>query len=469
MDIYAVLFAAGRGRRMNSFKPKVLQEVLGKPMIRYVIDTVKELKPRKIIIVVNSGAEEVKKQVKDKSISFVFQKKLLGTGNALLCAKKELSGLKKGTVIVLNGDSPLITPDTLKGLLKNHRRHKNSLSFLSFIDDSVSGYGRVLRDEYGRVSGIVEDKHATPLERTTAKELNAGIYVMEPEVLNYLGRLKVHRSSGEYYLTDIVSIAAEDGKKVEVYGCPFQEVLGVNTREELYQVTEILRRKIISGWIKRGITFVDPSTSIVHPSVSIRRGTVIYPNTYLEGKTVIGRNCVIYPGVRIHEGIIGDSVVIKDNTVIEFSKVGGGSIIGPFAHLRPGSKVGCNVKIGNFVEIKKSTIGNGSKASHLSYLGDAIIGGDVNIGAGTITCNYDGIKKHTTTIESGVFVGSDSQLVAPVKIGRGAYVAAGATVTKDVPPNALAVSRVEQENIKDWVIKKQLQVKSSKLKRASRK
>ncbi|MBI5050842.1 MAG: NTP transferase domain-containing protein [Nitrospirae bacterium] len=425
MNVFVVILAAGRGKRMISSKPKVLHLILGRPMIQYTIDAVKELRPRKIIIVVNSGAEEVKKQISDSHISFVFQKELLGTGNALLGAKKELTNVNNNTIIVLNGDSPLITSKTLKGLLKNHRHSKNDLSFLSFVDESLSGYGRILRDERGRVSSIVEDKHATLSEKRKAKELNAGVYAMQPEILNCLGNLKVHRSSGEYYLTDLIEMLSKNGKKIEAYRCPTEEVQGVNRREDISQVTEILNMRNISRLMKNGVTFIDPKRAIVHSSVSIGRDTVVYPDTFIEGRTSIGKECIIYPGVRIYESKLGNRVTIKDNTLIELSN-----------------------------------INDGTKAQHLSYLGDAIIGEDVNIGAGTITCNYDGIKKHTTVINSGVFLGSDSQLIAPVEIGKGAYVAAGTTVTKNVPSHALAMSRVKQENIKDWAIKRQLKVKS---------
>ncbi|MBI4653925.1 MAG: bifunctional UDP-N-acetylglucosamine diphosphorylase/glucosamine-1-phosphate N-acetyltransferase GlmU [Nitrospirae bacterium] len=460
MNVCVVILAAGRGKRMMSSKPKVLHLILGKPMIQYTIDAVKELRPRKIIIVVNSGAEEVKKQISNSHVSFVFQKELLGTGNALLGAKKELTDINDNTIIVLNGDSPLITSKTLKELLKNHRHSKNDLSFLSFIDESLSGYGRILRDERGRVSSIVEDKHATLSEKRKAKELNAGVYAMQPELLNYIGSLRVHRSSGEYYLTDLIEMLSKNGKKIEAYRCPTEDVRGVNTREDVSQVTEILNMRNISRLMKNGVTFIDPKRAIVHSSVSIGRDTVVYPDTFIEGRTSIGKECIIYPGVRIYESKLGNRVTIKDNTLIELSNIKEGSTIGPFAHLRPHNNIGRNVKIGNFVELKKSIVGDGTKAQHLSYLGDAIIGEDVNIGAGTITCNYDGIKKHTTVIGSGVFLGSDSQLIAPVEIGKGAYVAAGTTVTKNVPSHALAIGRVKQENIKDWAIKKQLKVQS---------
>ncbi|MEF9475498.1 MAG: bifunctional UDP-N-acetylglucosamine diphosphorylase/glucosamine-1-phosphate N-acetyltransferase GlmU, partial [Candidatus Mariimomonas ferrooxydans] len=248
--------------------------------------------------------------------------------------------------------------------------------------------------------------------------------------------------------------ATKNGKNVEAYACPPDEVIGINTRSGLYQVSEIMNKRNISKWMARGVTFIDPSTSIVHLSVTIGKDTIIYPNTYLEGVTLIGKNCIIYPGVRICDSILKDGVSIRDNTLIEHSKVRSGSVIGPFTHLRPQSNIGRNVKIGNFVEVKKSRIGDNTRASHLSYLGDAVVGKNVNIGAGTITCNYDGIKKHTTIIESGVFIGSDSQIVAPVKIGEGAYVASGSTVTRNVPAGSLAISRARQENLKGWTKKK---------------
>lgn len=448
MKLSVVILAAGLGKRMNSNIPKVLHEVLGRPMLQYAVDAVKTLKPQKIIVVIGNGADAVKKRLAaEDQLSFAIQKKLLGTGDALATARKEL---KKGAVLVLNGDCPLITTKTLNMLIEKHKQEKNIVSFLSFADDSMPGYGRILRDEKGKVRGIVEDKHATSEEKKKFKELNSGVYILETEALNYLDGIKKNRASGEYYLTDIIGIVSKEGKRLNAYICPAEEIRGVNNRMELYEVSDILRRRTIAKLMERGVTFVDPNTSFVHPSVSVGKDTVIYPNTYLEGDTKIGDNCIIFPGARIYKSILGSGVVIKDNTIVEESKIGNGSAIGPFAHLRPHSIIGRNVKIGNFVETKKSSIGNGTKASHLSYIGDAVIGKDVNIGAGTITCNYDGKNKFQTTIESGVFIGSDSQLVAPVKIGKGSYVAAGATVTRDVPAGSLAISRVKQQNLENW-------------------
>jgi len=458
MKLSVVILAAGKGKRMKSAHPKVLHEVLGKPMLQYVIDAVTPLKPQKIVVVIGNGADMVKKQISAEGrLSFIMQKELLGTGDALETARKEL---KKGVVLVLNGDCPLITTKTLKMLIENHKQEKNVVSFLSFIDDAMKGYGRVFRDEKGKVREIVEDKHATYEEKKNYKELNGGVYILQAEALGYLDGIKKNRDSGEYYLTDIIGIISREGKRLNAYLCPAEDIRGVNNRSELYEISDILRMRKIAKLMDNGVTFIDPKTSYVHSSVSIGKDTVIYPNTYLEGDTKIGDNCVIFPGSRIYMSLLGRGIIIKDNTIVEESKIGNESTIGPFAHLRPGTIIGRNVKIGNFVETKKSNIGNGTKASHLSYLGDAVIGKDVNIGAGTITCNYDGINKFQTTIESDVFIGSDSQLVAPVKIGKGSFIAAGATVTKDVPAGSLAISRVKQQNLENWAKRKKTVQKS---------
>jgi bifunctional UDP-N-acetylglucosamine pyrophosphorylase/glucosamine-1-phosphate N-acetyltransferase len=438
---------------MLSSIPKVLHHVLGRPMLHYVVDAVKGLKPDSIIVVVGNGADAVRDSLSDDDVNFVVQKKLLGTAHALETARRALPS-SRGTLLILNGDCPLITPATLKRFYKMHRSSRNTLSLLSFTNESLSGYGRIIRDDNDRITGIIEDKHITLQDKRRFRELNGGVYLIEQEAIGYLKRIRKNKISGEYYLTDIIGILSKNGMRVEAYPFSFEDVMGVNTREELYRVSEIMRRRIISGWMKKGVTFIDPHASIVHTTVRIGRDTVIYPNTYIEGRTSIGKNCVIYPGARLYDSVIGNNVVIKDNTLIEESRVAEGATIGPFAHLRPHSVIGRNVKIGNFVEIKKSQIEDGTKAQHLSYIGDSIVGKDVNIGAGTITCNYDGMKKHRTVIGDGVFIGSDSQLVAPVSIGRGAYVAAGSSITKDVPPGALAIGRAGQRNIRGWAKKR---------------
>jgi bifunctional UDP-N-acetylglucosamine pyrophosphorylase/glucosamine-1-phosphate N-acetyltransferase len=464
MNFSAVILGAGRGKRMRSLTPKVLHEILGKPVIQYTIDAVKALRPERLVVVVGNKAEEVKERVNNSSLSFTVQRELLGTGNALLEARKGLRGMRTGTILVLNGDSPLITSKTLRMFLKKHKHDKNDLSVLSFVDDSRSGYGRVLRKKSGTITGIVEDRHAKAHEKKECTELNSGIYAIETGILRYLHKLKKHRTSGEYYLTDIVGLAARAARKVEAYECPSEEVRGINTRMELHHAIEIINRRNIKKWLSQGVTFIDPRTAMVHSGVSIGKDTVIYPNTCLEGNTSIGKGCMIFPGARIYSSKIANYVLVKDCSLIEESNVRDGSVIGPYAHLRPSSTIGRSVKIGNFVEIKKSTIGDETKISHLSYIGDAIIGKTVNIGAGTITCNYDGRKKSVTEIGTGGFVGTNCQLIAPVKIGKGAYVAAGSTVTRDVPDGALAISRVRQTNIKGWATRRTLRAKADTLK-----
>lgn len=458
MDLSVVILAAGRGKRMKSSIPKVLHEVLGLPMLQYVIRATEPLKPRKTVVVIGTGADAVRNRITGPGISFVVQKKLLGTGDAVAAARRELP---KGTILVLNGDCPLITTASLRRLLARHRSEKNDLSLLSFSDAGVSGYGRVIRDDKGRVVGIIEEKHLSSAAKKTFNELNGGVYAFDSSVMRYLRQIRKNRSSGEYYLTELAGIASGQGRKVEAYRCAAAEIRGVNSRKELCEVSTIMRRMLIDFWMNRGVTFLDPDTSVIHASVRIGRDSIIYPNTYLEGSTSLGRGCIIQPGVRICSSVVGNDVIIRDNSLIEESRISSGAVVGPFAHLRPSSVIGKKAKIGNFVEVKKSTIGDGTKASHLSYLGDAMIGKNVNIGAGTITCNYDGKHKLQTRIDSGVFIGSDTQLVAPVTVGRGAYIAAGATVTRDVPSGALAISRVKQQNIKNWT-KKRLAPKKGK-------
>jgi len=451
MILNVIILAAGRGKRMKSSLPKVMHPILGRPMLQYVVDAINPLKPAKTIVVIGTGAEKVREGINSKGVEFVIQKELLGTGDAVSTAAHRLNG---DTILILNGDCPLIQTQTLRTLIKMHSRDGNSLSFLSFQSDTARGYGRVIRDEQGRIECITEEKHLTEAQRQRYREFNGGVYVIERKSLSALKDIKINKQSGEYYLTDIVSILSSAGKKIEAYDCPEEEIHGVNNRQELFKVSDIIRRRVIEKMMSKGVTFLDPETSIIHPSVKIGRDTTMYPNTYIEGETVIGKNCTIYPGARIINSKIGNGVTIKDNSLIEDSIIKDRASIGPFAHLRPGSIIGRKAKIGNFVEVKKSRIGDGTKASHLTYLGDAEIGRNVNIGAGTITCNYDGRNKHQTIIGSGVFVGSDAQLIAPVKIGKEAFIAAGATITKNVPSGALAISRVKQQNILGWVKRK---------------
>ena len=448
MSITAVILAAGLGTRMKSARPKVLHSINGKPLVRYVVEAVQTLKPAKIVVVISPGSVGIREALRDSRVVFSIQKEPRGTADALRAASQKLAGMH-GTVLVLSGDAPLISTATLKKLLTNHRRNKESLSILSFSARNEHSYGRIMR-ESGRVVSIIESRDATP-EQKKITEVNSGIYAIASPVLKLLKEIKVNPGKGEFYLTDIVGISAGKGLRVGSHMLGEEaELTGINTRRDLCMAGLYLRDKTVSMLLEKGVSFVDIKSVFIDPDAEIGADTVIYPNVVIEGKSSIGIGCVIYPNARISDSILGNNVEIKDSTVIESSEVKDGASVGPFAHLRPGSVIGSSAKIGNFVEIKKTNIGACTKAAHLSYLGDAEIGDSVNIGAGTITCNYDGVNKFKTIIEEGSFIGSDTQLVAPVRIGKGAYVGAGSTITKDVPPLALAVSRTTQRNFEGW-------------------
>jgi bifunctional UDP-N-acetylglucosamine pyrophosphorylase/glucosamine-1-phosphate N-acetyltransferase len=456
-SLTTIILAAGLGTRMKSSVPKVLHRIYGKPIIHYVVDSIKQLKSENNILVIGPKSDEIKNALGNYPVTFVIQKEPKGTADALKTAANNLNkNLNKfdETLLVLNGDTPLISTQTLKRFLRLHKYHKEDISIISFITEGRHTYGRILR-EGDRVKAIIEDRDASE-EQKKIKEVNSGIYAIKSHALKLLKEIKINKAKGEYYLTDIVDIAVKKGYKVGAHILGSEtELTGINTREDLHNASHYLRDRILSGWMKNGVSFIDTSSVFIHPDAKIGMDTVIYPNVHIEGKTVIGKGCTIYPNVRIADSTVGNHVAIKDSTVIESSTINKNAAIGPFAHLRPGSIIGHSSKIGNFVEIKKSVIGEGTKASHLSYIGDAEIGKNVNIGAGTITCNYDGRKKHRTVIEDNVFVGSDTQLIAPVRVGKGAYVGAGSTITKNVPPLSLALSRAEQRHIEKWAIKKQ--------------
>jgi bifunctional UDP-N-acetylglucosamine pyrophosphorylase/glucosamine-1-phosphate N-acetyltransferase len=463
MNLATVILAAGLGTRMKSLIPKVLHKIYGKPIIQYVADSIKPLKSENNIIVIGQTSREIKNVLQDYPVIFAFQKEQKGTGDALKASAQKLKGFD-GTLLVLNGDTPLINTPTLQRVLKLHRQNKEDISIISFTTEDPRAYGRIIREK-NKVKAIIEDKNADK-EQKRIKEVNSGIYAIKSHALNLLNEIKINEKKGEYYLTDIIGIAVNKGYRVGAHIMGSEEELtGINTREDLYRASSYLKERILNDWMNRGVFFMDKASVFIHPEVKIGIDTVIYPNVCIEGKTTIGSNCVIYPNTRIVSSIIGSNVLIKDCTVIESSSIKDNASIGPFAHIRPGSVIGLSSKIGNFVEVKKSIIGGGTKASHLSYLGDAEIGKNVNIGAGTITCNYDGKQKHKTIIEDYVFIGSDSQLVAPVKVGKGAYVGAGSTITKDVPSLSLAVSRAEQRHIEKWAFKKMKRRKGEGAKR----
>lgn len=453
MKLSAVVLAAGLGTRMKSSLPKVLHPLFGKPMVRHVVETLLELGSEKTIVVTGPNGEGIRCALRGFPVSFAVQKEPLGTGDALKSAAKRLRGFR-GTVLVVSGDTPLVKTSTLKSLLKLHRRSRQDLSLISFVAGESHSYGRIIRTGK-KVSAIVEDKNATEEEKKI-REVNSGIYAIEHRLLGLLNKITVNKVKGEYYLTDLVGLSVAAGCRTAAFMLGDERQLtGINTREDLYRATHYLREEIISGFMENGVKFVDRSSVFIDPEASIGAETVIYPNVHIEGRTAVGSGCIIYPNSRIAGSTIGNKVVVKDSTVIEESAVCEGASVGPFAHVRPGSVIGAHAKIGNFVEVKKSVIGAGTKASHLSYLGDAEIGERVNIGAGTITCNYDGSRKHKTLIGADAFIGSDTQFVAPVSIGEGAFVGAGSTITEDVPPLALALSRTAQRNIEEWALKRQ--------------
>lgn len=492
MKVAGVILAAGIGKRMNSSLPKVLHKLSGRTMLQHVLATLYELSPQKIVVVAGKHFKEIKESIiqtsppiagptdsrrapllkrgkggllrtQNSELIFAQQKEAKGTGDALLRALPYLRGFN-GTVIVVNGDTPLIGRETLKKLLALHEKKGDVISLISFMSQEPSSYGRVIRDESGDIMTIIEDRDATVSQKKIT-EVNSGVYAMESNALDLLKEIELNESKGEYYLTDIIRIARDKGVKTGAYCIGSEdEFIGVNTREELEKARQLMRDRITKKWIDRGVSFIDTTSVFISSGAKIGRDTIVYPNVHLEGNTKVGKGCTIYPNVRIQNSIIGDGAVIKDSTLIEESIVKNGASVGPFAHIRPGSEIGTKARIGNFVEVKKSVIGSGTKASHLTYIGDAKIGKDVNIGAGTITCNYDGHKKHITVIKDKVFIGSDSQLIAPVKIGKGAYIGAGSTITKDVPSNVLALSRVEQRHLEGWALRRKSKVQSSKLK-----
>lgn len=453
-EISVLVLAGGLGTRMRSNIPKVLYPLLGRPMLWWVLEAVKGLNPSRIVVVTNPKTDkEIRRQTEGFGLSYAVQRRPLGTANAFLTGYRQVQDTK-GSVLVLNGDTPLVKTETLRAFIEWARKKALSLAVLSFEATDPRGYGRIVRDSQGRPIAIKEEKDLRGNEREI-KEVNSGLYYMSPEASELVKKIKKNPQKGEYYLTDIVGLALKRGLPFDVVSMgQEEEFMGVNSKEELLRAQRVLRRTIVMKLVQRDVIVLDEERLYVGPDVKVGPNTVIYPDVYIEGNTTIGANCTIYPNVRVLDCQIGDNVQIREFTVIEKAILEDGVVVGPFARLRPETVVHKGARIGNFVEIKNSTVGEGTKALHLSYIGDASVGRNVNIGAGTITCNYDGVKKHRTVIEDDVFVGSDTQLVAPVKVSKGAYIGAGTTVTKDVPPESLAISRSPQKNIPGWARKK---------------
>ena len=452
--IITIILAAGLGKRMKSGLAKVLHPVAGIPMILYPVKVAEEISSERIIVVVGHQADSVKDAIAGRNVDIVLQGEQKGTADAVRLAMNSLIEYK-GVVLVLCGDVPLINSKTISGLISAHRDRGAIMTVLTTEVEDPSGYGRIVRSSDGSILRIAEERDADN-EIKRIKEINSGTYVFDSLFLSeVLREIKSENAQREFYLTDSIETGLKKGFKVYAYKTiEREEIIGINSRNELAMANIIMRRRINNRHMLNGVTMINPDNTYVGMDVSIGQDVTIYPGATIEGNTTIGSRSVIYPNSRIVNSQIGSDVNIKDSSVIEDSRIGDGSQVGPFAHLRPGTILDKNVRIGNYVELKKAFMGEGSKANHLTYLGDAEIGSDVNIGAGTITCNYDGKKKHRTTIGDGVFVGSDVQFVAPVKIGEGAFIAAGSTVTKDVPPGSLAISRVEQKNMEGWVEKR---------------
>jgi bifunctional UDP-N-acetylglucosamine pyrophosphorylase / glucosamine-1-phosphate N-acetyltransferase len=446
----AVILAAGLGTRMKSSTIKILHRAAGRPLVDYVIDLATALTGRPPVLVVGHQQEAVREHCGDRA-RYAVQSEQLGTGHAVLQTKDLISD-GAARILVLSGDVPLTREETLRSLVETHEREENAITLLSMRLGDPGRYGRVVRAADGSVDKIVEAKDASHAE-LALDEVNAGIYLFEAEQLfDGLGKISTDNAQGEYYLTDVIAMARAGGGRVGATVVPDEiETLGVNSRSELAAVEQELVHRIVGRLMTDGVTFRNPATVHLDWGVSIAPDTIVYPGAVLEGSTSIGRDCVIGPGVHLRDTRVGDGAEILAGSVAVEAEIGDGAHVGPYAHLRPGTVLGKNVKVGNFVETKKAVFGDGAKASHLSYIGDAEVGADTNIGAGTITCNYDGVRKHRTILEEGVFIGSDTQLVAPVRVGKGAYVGAGSTVTKDVPPGALALSRTPQKTIVDWV------------------
>lgn len=450
-NIYAVILAAGQGTRMKSKLYKVLHPVCGKPMVEHVIDQISGLHTEQIVTIVGHGAEKVKAQLQDRS-AYALQEEQLGTAHAVVQAESMLGG-KEGITLVVCGDTPLIQTSTMEALVKHHEETDAKATILTAHAEKPDGYGRIIRGEDGSVSRIVEHKDASEAERTV-KEINTGTYCFDNKALfDALKNVSNENVQGEYYLPDVIEILKAAGETISAYQTDsFDETLGVNDRVALSEAERLMRARINERHMRAGVTIVDPQNTYIGPDVSIGSDTIVHPGTVLSGQTTIGEDCTIGPNSEIQHCEVGNQTVIRQSAAFD-SRIGSNVNIGPFAHIRPQSTLADEVKIGNFVEVKKAAFGKGSKASHLSYIGDAEVGSDVNIGCGTITVNYDGKNKFLTTIEDGAFIGCNSNLVAPVTVKKGAYVAAGSTITDEVPEESMAIARARQVNKENYVQK----------------
>lgn len=447
-----MILGAGLGTRMKSRRAKVLHELAGLPLICHVVRAAFELEPEALFIIVGHQAEEVERAVRGDvarlaergrratpELHFILQAQRRGTGHAVMAAREAIAG-RPGPLVILAGDVPMIRGETLRRLLETHRSEEKNATILTVEMSDPTGYGRIVRDGAGMFLRSIEQKDASP-GQLAIREVGVSIYAFElPALVDAIGRLNTDNAQGEYYLTEVPRVIRERGLSVGLFPHDDpEEVLGVNTRAELAEMERKLRQRKLRELMLSGVTVVDPATTYVHQEVKIGQDTVILPQVIIEGDSEIGSGCTIQSWTRLTNVKVGDDVTIKNSSVVEDSTIANGASIGPFARLRAGAEIGEKAGIGNFVEVKKSKIGRRTKAAHLTYLGDATLGDNVNIGAGTVTCNFDGVNKNETIIEDDVKIGSDTMLVAPVRVGRGSVTGAGSVVTEDVPPNSLAV------------------------------
>lgn len=450
----AMILAAGKGKRMKSSMPKVLHKVCGKEMINHVIDTMRKAEIDDVNVVIGTGSEMVKEATQNRNVIYSLQEQQLGTGHAVMCAKEFLQN-KEGVVTIFTGDAPLIKAETVKKLIQYHLENNFKATILTSVIDDPAEYGRIIRNAEGSVEKIVEFKDCNQEEKKV-NEINSGMYCFNiTSLLNSLEKLNNNNAQGEYYLTDVISILKNEGEKVGAIDTDFEETLGVNSRVQLSQVEEIMKNRINKYHMENGVTIISPDNTYIGDEVQIGQDTIVYPGNVLEGKTTIGEGCILYPNSRINSSVIGDNVTVQSSVILD-SKVGENTTVGPFAYIRPESNIGKSARIGDFVEIKKSTIGDGTKVSHLTYIGDAEVGSGCNFGCGTVVVNYDGKKKYKTIIGNNAFIGCNTNLVSPVEVEDNTYIAAGSTITEKVPEGSLAIGRAKQVTKEGWVDKKGL-------------
>ncbi len=449
MEQYAVVvLAAGEGSRMKSKMPKVLHNVAGISMLEWVLRAVDDVQPQKTVVVCGRGAQAVQEHFGDR-LSYAMQEERLGSGHAVMCAREHLTGLE-GYTIIIAGDMPLLRGETILAMAKAAQRGKYACTLLTAELEQPQGYGRIVRNEFGDVESIVEEKDATEEQRKIG-EVNASCYCVQNKLLlECLDEIQPNNAQGEYYLTDIVSILNGKGERVGAYTAKdASECMGVNDRVQLAQISEILYRRIVEKHMYAGVTVIEPRSTYIDADTVIGMDTVIYPNVTLESGCEIGEDVVLYPGSRIRASKIGSGTVVQNSVVLE-AEVGSESTVGPYAYVRPGTVIGDHCRIGDFVEVKNSQIGNGTKVSHLTYIGDADFGENINVGCGVVVVNYDGKHKYRTVVEDDAFIGCNTNLVSPVHVGKGAYIAAGSTVTDTVPADALAIARARQIVKENW-------------------